>query len=134
MSSADILVMLAYTRQQRASSEPFEAVAVGWVYGHSKEAGDTLLADYADAGVTCWLEGFTPGDTVADVRARIRAATATGLMSEALMIAPWDHQSPVSPSTMGTRDGGRLLKTRVAAFLMPEGTIIPRVSGWVIHR
>jgi hypothetical protein len=64
--------MLAYIRQQRTSAEPFDVVAVGWAYEHGKEAGDALLADYAAAGATWWLEGFNPGDTAADVRARIQ--------------------------------------------------------------
>ncbi len=68
----DIRAMLSYTRQQRTSEEPFDVVAVGWAYEHGKEAGDALLADYADAGVTWWLEGFNPQDTIADVRARIQ--------------------------------------------------------------
>jgi alkanesulfonate monooxygenase SsuD/methylene tetrahydromethanopterin reductase-like flavin-dependent oxidoreductase (luciferase family) len=68
----DIRAMLAYIRQYRTSTEPFDVVAVGWAYKHGKEAGDALLADYTEAGVTWWLEGFNPQDTVADVRARIQ--------------------------------------------------------------
>lgn len=67
----DIRALLAYVRQQRASAEPFDVVAVGWAYEQGKEAGDALLAEYAAAGATWWLEGFNPGDTAADVRARI---------------------------------------------------------------
>jgi probable F420-dependent oxidoreductase len=68
----DIRAMLAYIRQQRTSAEPFDVVAVGWAYEQGKEAGDALLADYADAGATWWLEGFNPEDTAADARARIQ--------------------------------------------------------------
>ncbi|HEY7350536.1 MAG TPA: LLM class flavin-dependent oxidoreductase [Ktedonobacterales bacterium] len=72
MMPADVRAMLAYIRQYRTSAEPFDVVAVGWAYEHGKEAGDALLAEYAEAGVTWWLEGFREQDTTADVRAGIQ--------------------------------------------------------------
>jgi alkanesulfonate monooxygenase SsuD/methylene tetrahydromethanopterin reductase-like flavin-dependent oxidoreductase (luciferase family) len=71
MPPDDIRAMLAYIRQHRTSAEPFDVVAVGWAYEHGKEAGDALLEEYAEAGVTWWLEGFNPEDTTAYVRAHI---------------------------------------------------------------
>lgn len=72
MTPDDVREMLAYMQPYRTSEGPFEVVMVGWAYEHGKEAGDALLADYAAAGVTWWLEGFNPQDTAAEVRARIQ--------------------------------------------------------------
>ena len=72
MTPNDVRAMLAYVRQYRTSAEPFDVVVAGWAYAKGQAEGDALLAAYADAGVTWWLEGFLPGDTTADVRARIQ--------------------------------------------------------------
>jgi alkanesulfonate monooxygenase SsuD/methylene tetrahydromethanopterin reductase-like flavin-dependent oxidoreductase (luciferase family) len=77
MTPDDVRAMLAYIRQHRTSAEAFEVVQVGWAYAQGKEVGDALLADYAEAGVTWWLEGFNPQDTAADVRARIQQGPPT---------------------------------------------------------
>ncbi len=68
----DVRALLAYIRQHRTSAEPFDVVVAGWAYEHGREAGDALLAEYADAGATWWLEGFNEGAPIAAVRARIQ--------------------------------------------------------------
>lgn len=49
---ADVQALLAYIRQHRANGDPFEVVQVGSDYEHGKEAGEAMLAEYAEAGVT----------------------------------------------------------------------------------
>ncbi len=72
MTPADVRAMLDYIRAYRTSADPFDVIVAGWAYAHGQAAGDALLADYARAGVTWWLEGFLENDSTDDVRARIR--------------------------------------------------------------
>jgi alkanesulfonate monooxygenase SsuD/methylene tetrahydromethanopterin reductase-like flavin-dependent oxidoreductase (luciferase family) len=72
MTPDDVRAMLAYIGPYRASAEPLDVVMVGWAYEQGKKAGDAMLAEYAAAGVTWWLEGFNPGDTPEMVRERIQ--------------------------------------------------------------
>ena len=50
---------------------PFDMVLAGFVGDMEPAKAEALLAGYAEAGVTWWLEGFWRTDTVEDVERRI---------------------------------------------------------------
>lgn len=77
--SPDVLrEMVAYTRSQRSSDEPFEVVIGGRSPSEPARARD-FLAPYADAGLTWWMEGIHPTFGSADeLRARIRRGPPRG--------------------------------------------------------
>ena len=62
--------MLTYIRQYRQADMPFDVVL--GAYERDGSAMLAQLADYAEAGVTWWLECFDWDDRLADVQARIR--------------------------------------------------------------
>lgn len=68
----DIRAMLAYVRQHRTSSGPFEVVFGGRSYEQPAAEAGHLLAEYAAAGVTWWSEGFDWTNALPDVRRLIR--------------------------------------------------------------
>jgi len=51
---------LAYINQQRASDEPITAVAMGVTPGNEPQRAGEIVADYADAGCTWWVEDISP--------------------------------------------------------------------------
>ena len=67
----DIAEMLGYIRQHRQADLPFDVVLGAYERDGSEMRAQ--LADYAEAGVTWWLECFDWEDGLPDVRARIRA-------------------------------------------------------------
>ena len=66
----DVQEMLKYIRQYRQADMPFDVVL--GAYERDGSAMLAQLADYAEAGVTWWLECFDWDDRLADVQARIR--------------------------------------------------------------
>jgi probable F420-dependent oxidoreductase len=52
--------ILAYFRQHRTTSAPFEAVHFDTTPGDDPEAAAAKVQPYADAGVTWWIEYITP--------------------------------------------------------------------------
>jgi alkanesulfonate monooxygenase SsuD/methylene tetrahydromethanopterin reductase-like flavin-dependent oxidoreductase (luciferase family) len=66
----DVQEMLTYIRQYRQADMPFDVVL--GAYERDGSAMLAQLADYAEAGVTWWLECFDWDDRLADVQARIR--------------------------------------------------------------
>lgn len=67
LSPAEMTELLAEIAAHRERTGPFDAVIAG--SSASLAAGE--LEAYADAGATWWLEGVSPNDSLADVRARI---------------------------------------------------------------
>jgi len=67
LSPAELHELLAYIKQERRGTEPFDVV----IAGLSKELAGEELADYAAAGATWWLESISPNDSVDEVRRRI---------------------------------------------------------------
>ena len=63
--------MLALIRAERGNDSPFDMVRAGFVGNMEPAEASALLAGYAEAGVTWWLEGFWRTDTVEDVQKRI---------------------------------------------------------------
>jgi alkanesulfonate monooxygenase SsuD/methylene tetrahydromethanopterin reductase-like flavin-dependent oxidoreductase (luciferase family) len=72
----DIQAMLTYLRQYRQAATPFDVV-LGAYERDATTMGD-LLAEYAAAGVTWWLECFDWNDTLAEVHARIQRGPPRG--------------------------------------------------------
>lgn len=72
MSPEEIREMVAYIGQQRRAQEPFDVVLAGGMGMLSRDEVADRLRGYAAAGVTWWQEGFLPGDTIEEVRARIQ--------------------------------------------------------------
>jgi alkanesulfonate monooxygenase SsuD/methylene tetrahydromethanopterin reductase-like flavin-dependent oxidoreductase (luciferase family) len=72
LTPADVREMMSYIHQHRPGNAPFDVATVGFTGDMPVGEAANLLADYADAGVTWWQEGFWPDSTVADARARIQ--------------------------------------------------------------
>jgi alkanesulfonate monooxygenase SsuD/methylene tetrahydromethanopterin reductase-like flavin-dependent oxidoreductase (luciferase family) len=58
LTPADVAALLAYVQEHRTTDAPFDVVLGGRAY--ERDAGEVaeLLARYAAAGVTWWLESF----------------------------------------------------------------------------
>jgi alkanesulfonate monooxygenase SsuD/methylene tetrahydromethanopterin reductase-like flavin-dependent oxidoreductase (luciferase family) len=68
----DLTEALVYLRSQRVATSPFEVVFAGTTPADA-EQGAELVAPYAAAGVTWWLEGiWNERGTFDDMKARIR--------------------------------------------------------------
>jgi alkanesulfonate monooxygenase SsuD/methylene tetrahydromethanopterin reductase-like flavin-dependent oxidoreductase (luciferase family) len=81
LSADEIRAIAAYIATHRTSSDPFEIVMAGETPGDEQAAGVEIVAPYADAGLTWWLENIHPWRfgwqwtgpwPVADMEARIR--------------------------------------------------------------
>jgi alkanesulfonate monooxygenase SsuD/methylene tetrahydromethanopterin reductase-like flavin-dependent oxidoreductase (luciferase family) len=68
----DVRALAAYTQEWRTGSGPFEIVLVGGTGQMEPRAAADHVAALAEAGATWRQEGFLPGDTITDVRQRIR--------------------------------------------------------------
>jgi alkanesulfonate monooxygenase SsuD/methylene tetrahydromethanopterin reductase-like flavin-dependent oxidoreductase (luciferase family) len=69
----DIRAIVAFIKRQRTSDAPFDLVHSGETPGENAEQDREIVAPYAEAGATWWLEGILPWKTSLDkVRARIR--------------------------------------------------------------
>jgi alkanesulfonate monooxygenase SsuD/methylene tetrahydromethanopterin reductase-like flavin-dependent oxidoreductase (luciferase family) len=69
----DLRDVLGYVREHRASDQPFDAVVAGWTGQLEPQAARQMLASYAEAGATWWLEGLDWFGSVQpeDIRKRI---------------------------------------------------------------
>ncbi|MDB5059946.1 MAG: class flavin-dependent oxidoreductase [Chloroflexi bacterium] len=63
--------MLAYVRTQRDKDMPFDVVLRGATPGEDAQRAAAIIAPYADAGLTWWLEGLEGGRDLEAIRARI---------------------------------------------------------------
>jgi alkanesulfonate monooxygenase SsuD/methylene tetrahydromethanopterin reductase-like flavin-dependent oxidoreductase (luciferase family) len=69
----DVRAIVAFIKSQRTSDAPFDVVHSGETPGDNKEQDRAIVAPYAEAGATWWLEGILPWKTPLEkVRARIR--------------------------------------------------------------
>ncbi len=60
MAAPEIANMLSLTANYRSPGTPFEAAHLGITSSEDAEQDRALVATYAEAGVTWWLENFTP--------------------------------------------------------------------------
>lgn len=69
----DFVDMLAYMREQRGADAPFEATHIGRTPGDDPAAASEIVAPYAEAGVTWWLEHRgDQQDPLEEMRQRVR--------------------------------------------------------------
>jgi len=71
LTPAEIRDIAAYIKEHRASKEPFEVARGGQTPGRDAAEDAALVAPYAEAGLTWWLESRI-GSSLAEVRERIR--------------------------------------------------------------
>jgi alkanesulfonate monooxygenase SsuD/methylene tetrahydromethanopterin reductase-like flavin-dependent oxidoreductase (luciferase family) len=71
LTPADIRDMIAYIKEHRASADAFEVVHVGRTPGKDDAEDTAIVAPYAEAGLTWWLES-TRRRSLAEVHERIR--------------------------------------------------------------
>ena len=67
---AEIKTIVAYVWEHRESAAPFDVIYGHWTSGEDRAKDAALVAPYAEAGVTWWLES-PEGHTLAEVRQRI---------------------------------------------------------------
>jgi alkanesulfonate monooxygenase SsuD/methylene tetrahydromethanopterin reductase-like flavin-dependent oxidoreductase (luciferase family) len=73
LTPADIRDIAAYIKEHRAGTEPFEVACGGQTSGRDAAEDATIVAPYAEAGLTWWLESRLPWlNALAEVRERIR--------------------------------------------------------------
>ena len=73
LTPADIRAIVAYIKEHRTSEEPFDVAKAGGTPGKDVAEDAELVAPYAEAGATWWLENRTPwSSSLAEVRERIR--------------------------------------------------------------
>lgn len=86
LSPEDIAEIVAFIRERREPDAPFDVVATGHTPGDDPARGAELVAEYADAGATWWMESIhglppvvQPGeDALERMRARIVAGPPRG--------------------------------------------------------
>jgi alkanesulfonate monooxygenase SsuD/methylene tetrahydromethanopterin reductase-like flavin-dependent oxidoreductase (luciferase family) len=71
LSPDDVRALLDLIRTERTSDAPFDVVLRGHAMRQGPEAASAMLADYASAGVTWWLESFGHTTPIDELRARI---------------------------------------------------------------
>ncbi|WIG58968.1 MAG: hypothetical protein OJF49_001715 [Ktedonobacterales bacterium] len=71
LSPADFRACLAYVRQQRTTSAPFDVIMSGDTFDMDQRAASHLVRPFAEAGATWWVEEGL-GYTVDEFHARIR--------------------------------------------------------------
>lgn len=73
LTPAEIRDIAAYIKEHRASQEPFEVAGGGQTPGRDAAEDAAIVAPYAEAGLTWWLEYRGPWlSSLAEVRERIR--------------------------------------------------------------
>jgi Luciferase-like monooxygenase len=71
ITPAEILDMVAYIRGHRTGEAPFDVVHGDWTAGKDRAEDAAVIAPYAEAGVTWWMESASDR-TPAEMRERIR--------------------------------------------------------------
>jgi hypothetical protein len=68
----DLRTIRAYVAAQRAGSETFDIVIEGDTPGDNRQEAARIVAQWAEAGATWWLEASWDAETQDDVRKRIQ--------------------------------------------------------------
>jgi alkanesulfonate monooxygenase SsuD/methylene tetrahydromethanopterin reductase-like flavin-dependent oxidoreductase (luciferase family) len=71
LTSEDFHKILGYIHARRTATAAFDVVASGSTSGTDNARDGALVASFAQAGATWWVEGFDPLQTVEQVRQRI---------------------------------------------------------------
>jgi len=73
LTPAEIRDIVTYVKEHRTSDAPFDVAHGGWTPGRDAAEDAEIVAPYAEAGVTWWLEARLPWvSPLAEVRERIR--------------------------------------------------------------
>lgn len=65
--------ILAYIKEHRNSTAPFDVAIIGWNTGKEQSKNLKKIGPYVEEGLTWWLESlYTKRDSTRDMRARIR--------------------------------------------------------------
>jgi alkanesulfonate monooxygenase SsuD/methylene tetrahydromethanopterin reductase-like flavin-dependent oxidoreductase (luciferase family) len=73
LTPADFVELRAYMQEHRPGGGPFDITHIGRTPGEDPAAAADLVAPYAEAGVTWWLERIGDRqDTLAEMRPRVR--------------------------------------------------------------
>lgn len=79
LTPAEIRDMVAYIKEHRASGDPFEVMYGGQTSGREVAEDAAIVAPYAEAGLTWWLEYRLPWlSSLAEVRERVRKGPPRG--------------------------------------------------------
>ncbi len=63
----------AYIKEHRSTETPFDIVKIGITPGDNPTRGSKIVAPFADAGATWWLESlFTKRNSIEEMRHRIQ--------------------------------------------------------------
>ncbi len=69
----DLKQIIAYIKEHRTATAPFDLVNIGWTTGTNRARDAEKLAAYQDAGITWWLESlFTKRDSPEGMLKRIQ--------------------------------------------------------------
>lgn len=73
LTPTDIADLRAYIMEHRQATGPFDITHIGRTPGDDRAAAQAIVAPYADAGVTWWLERIgDAGDSLESMRPRVR--------------------------------------------------------------
>jgi alkanesulfonate monooxygenase SsuD/methylene tetrahydromethanopterin reductase-like flavin-dependent oxidoreductase (luciferase family) len=79
LTPQDFVDLLAFVREHRTSEGPFDVTHIGRTPGDDPAAAAGIVAPYAEAGVTWWLERIGDRqDTLAEMRPRVRQGPPRG--------------------------------------------------------
>jgi alkanesulfonate monooxygenase SsuD/methylene tetrahydromethanopterin reductase-like flavin-dependent oxidoreductase (luciferase family) len=69
----ELRAAVAYTKEHRRGTEPFDVSWAGFTPGDDPRAGAAMLAPFVEAGLTWWIESFSPQrGSPEDMRLRIQ--------------------------------------------------------------
>ena len=73
LTPADFVELRAYIQEHRQETGPFDITHIGRTPGHDRGAAEAIVAPYAEAGVTWWLERIgDEDDPLETMRPRVR--------------------------------------------------------------
>jgi alkanesulfonate monooxygenase SsuD/methylene tetrahydromethanopterin reductase-like flavin-dependent oxidoreductase (luciferase family) len=69
----ELRAAVAYVRQHRTSTAPYDVTWAGLTPGDDRRTAVDMLAPYVEAGLTWWVESLSPGrGTLAEMRLRVQ--------------------------------------------------------------
>lgn len=72
MTPAHLREMVAYVRQQRTATTPYDVIAEGTTPGQDKSRAKAIVQEWEDAGATWWLEAMWNASGTEDIQQRLR--------------------------------------------------------------
>lgn len=72
MTPAHLREMVAYVRQQRTATTPYDVIAEGATPGQDKSRAKAIVQEWEDAGATWWLEALWSASGADEIQQRLR--------------------------------------------------------------